>query len=123
MTLLVTENHEAISGASGSPIFAVERTAFYLSSRQEPLFAWLHTARNSNHVDHGVVICSPIGYEQIHSHRSVRCLADAIAVKGIPTLRFDWHGTGDSAGSDADASRCEAWHANVRDVIAWMRCI
>ena len=46
---------------------------------------------------------------------------NALAAQGIPTLRFDWHGTGDSAGSDSDPSRRAAWHQNIRDAVAWMR--
>lgn len=97
------------------------RSAFYLTSRNEPLSAWLHTARDRASLDHGVVFCAPIGFEQLHANRSLRHLADTIAGQGVPTLRFDWHGTGDSAGSDADPSRRATWHANVRDAIAWMR--
>jgi pimeloyl-ACP methyl ester carboxylesterase len=36
-------------------------------------------------------------------------------------LRFDWHGTGDSSGSDADPARRAAWQNNVRDAVAWLR--
>ncbi len=72
-------------------------------------------------MDHGVIICPPIHFEQIHSHRSLRHLADALARQGLPTLRFDWHGSGDSAGNDEDADRLAAWRGNVRDAIRWLR--
>lgn len=121
MSIVITENSESLAGAVAPPNVDIGRTAFYLSSRQDPLLAWLHTAKDKLLVDHGVVICPPIGHEQVHSHRSLRRLADAIASRGIPTLRFDWNGTGDSAGCDADPSRVESWHANVRDLITWMR--
>jgi pimeloyl-ACP methyl ester carboxylesterase len=99
----------------------LQRTAFYLTSQNEGLLAWLHTSNRSEQFDHGVVICPPIGVEQLHSHRSLRHLADALAAIGIPVLRFDWHGTGDSAGSDTDGSRLVMWRANVCEVVAWMR--
>lgn len=97
------------------------RSAFYLTSRNEPLSAWLHLARERANLDHGVVICAPLGFEQLHANRSLRHLADALAAQGIPTLRFDWHGTADSAGSDADRSRRATWQANVRDAVTWLR--
>jgi alpha-beta hydrolase superfamily lysophospholipase len=99
----------------------VERQAFYLTSQGHPLFAWLHTRQAGSNVDHGVVICPPIGHEQLHAHRTLRHLADALARQGTPTLRFDWHGTGDSAGQDEDPSRLATWQANVRDTVEWMR--
>lgn len=99
----------------------VRRDAFYLQSQGQPLFAWLHTGVDQPCLDHGIIICSPIGYEQLHAHRSLRHLADDLASQRIPTLRFDWHGTGDSAGIDEDASRCATWQANLHDAVNWMR--
>ena len=100
---------------------SVRRTAFYLKSQGQPLFAWLHHRVEQTGFDHGVIICPPIGYEQLHSHRSLRHLADRLAHDAVPVLRFDWHGTGDSAGVDEDARRLAAWLANVRDAVQWMR--
>ena len=100
---------------------SVRRTAFYLKSQGQPLFAWLHHCVEQTGFDHGVIICPPIGYEQLHSHRSLRHLADRLAHDEVPVLRFDWHGTGDSAGVDEDARRLAAWLANVRDAVQWMR--
>ncbi len=100
---------------------SVHRTAFYLESRGQPLFAWLHHRSEQTGFDHGVLICPPIGYEQLHSHRSLRHLADRLAQADVPVLRFDWHGTGDSAGVDEDAARLATWLANIRDTVQWMR--
>lgn len=121
MAPLVLDNTQSLATDPAPSAATTVRSAFYLTSRNEPLAAWLHKAGDRAHLDHGVVICAPIGFEQLHANRSLRHLADAIAARGIPTLRFDWHGTGDSAGSDADPSRRATWHANVRDAIAWLR--
>lgn len=56
---------------------------------------WLHEAPGST----GVVLCAPLGHEAMWSHRAWRHLADEIAAAGMPVLRFDYPGTGDSAGS------------------------
>ncbi len=103
------------------PATAVRRTAFYLESGQESLFAWLHCPDRPTHAGHGVVLCPPLGHEQVHAHRSLRHLADACARAGYPTLRLDYHGTGDSAGSDEDPDRWATWLRNVRDAQTWMR--
>jgi pimeloyl-ACP methyl ester carboxylesterase len=103
-----------------SPAMKIERTPFYLQSQGQPLFAWLHHCEARSSVGHGVILCPPVGYEQIHSHRSLRHLADALAQAGFGVLRFDYHGTGDSAGIDEDADRHSTWLANIRDAKAWL---
>jgi alpha-beta hydrolase superfamily lysophospholipase len=80
-------------------------------------FGWLHPGAGSR----GVVLCSPVGYEQLCIHRVWRGLADEIATAGMPTLRFDWHGTGESAGSDMDPARMLAWLESLRGAIQRLR--
>ena len=57
-----------------------------------------------------VLLCPPLGQEQARSHRLYRQLAYALAADGIPVLRFDYFGSGDSAGESAerDWNRCLA---------------
>src|SRR5947209_7721960 len=84
---------------------AVRQTALYLPGDGRPYFAWLHRPEGTPPSDHAVVICPPVGHEQVHSHRALRHLADASARCGLPTLRLDYDGTGDSPGSDEDPGR------------------
>ncbi len=121
MSATVTNPIDAIAADAATASTGVRRDAFYLQSSGQPLLAWLHTPADQACVDHGVIVCSPIGYEQLHAHRSLRHLADELATQQIPTLRFDWHGTGDSAGIDEDGSRYATWQANLRDAVEWMR--
>jgi pimeloyl-ACP methyl ester carboxylesterase len=100
---------------------AIQRTAFYLPCGEQPLFAWLHSLAGRRDRDHGVVIVPPIGFEQLHAHRGLRHLADKLARLGIPTLRFDWHGTGDSSGDDTEPERLATWLANARSAVNWMK--
>jgi alpha-beta hydrolase superfamily lysophospholipase len=97
----------------------VRRQAMYAASQGQPLFAWLH--RPNAATDHGVVICPPHGFEQVHSHRSLRQLADDLARAGHLVCRFDYHGTGDSAGTDEDPDRVAVWRSNIADILQWMR--
>ena len=98
----------------------VRRTAFYLQSGGKSLFVWLHESDDVT-LSHGVLICPPIGHEQVHSHRSLRHLADALAAKGFSVLRLDYQGVGDSEGDPEDAGLYSAWQENVRDAAEWLR--
>jgi alpha-beta hydrolase superfamily lysophospholipase len=69
----------------------------------------------------GLVICNPFGDESIRAHRSLRHFAEAATAAGIPALRFDYDGTGDSAGTDRDGDRVAAWSASTRDAIDTLR--
>lgn len=107
------------AACESAPTAPVRRHAFYLESQGEALFAWQHKLPNT--LTHGIVMCAPLGYEQVHAHRNWRYLADALAGAGFRVLRFDYHGTGDSAGSDEDPERVTTWTANVRDALAYLR--
>lgn len=83
----------------------------------EGCFGWLHPAAGNR----GVVLCAPHGYEELCVHRQWAALAERLAAAGLPTLRFDYRGTGDSAGHDEEPQRLRAWIDSVRDAVRWMR--
>src|SRR5208282_6426264 len=72
----------------------------YFASESHSLFGWLHWPRGVPMASVGVVICNPFGYEAICGHRSMRAFAEAAASVGVPALRFDYLGTGDSEDID-----------------------
>lgn len=61
-----------------------------------------------------ILLCNPFGQEAIRAHRFLRTLADRLSRFGHPVLRFDYFGTGDSLGDDADGE-IDGWS---RDVLA-----
>ncbi len=63
---------------------------------QEPL---AHAARGES-----ILLCNPFGQEAIRSHRLFKVLADRLCRDGFHVLRFDYFGTGDSAGNDDEVS-------------------
>ena len=79
------------------------------------MFGWLHHPSGDSVATLGVVICKPFGYEAICSHRGIRAFAESLAAAGLPALRFDYLGTGDSAEIDPEADQIQAW---ARDVAA-----
>ncbi|MBZ0296674.1 MAG: SDR family NAD(P)-dependent oxidoreductase, partial [Anaerolineae bacterium] len=64
------------------------------------LFGMLYQPDGEIDSDLGVVICPPWGQEYIRAHRACHQLALRLSNIGIPALRFDYFGTGDSAGDE-----------------------
>jgi pimeloyl-ACP methyl ester carboxylesterase len=84
-----------------------------------PLAGWWTTPERPSR--DGVVIAAPLGYEYWSSHRSLRTLAESLARAGRNVLRFDWDGTGDSAGDVSDPGRLAAWRASLAEAVKAMR--
>jgi len=95
----------------------VERVPLYFGSDDKQLFGWLHFSKSTEPKDTGVVICSPIAAEYISSHRSLRHLADAYARAGMPAIRFDYHGIGDSSGQIEDDDRMQSWYWSAQQAM------
>ncbi len=76
-------------------------------------FGWLHPSTGGL----GVVICNPHGYEELSIHRILRNLAEDLSAAGMPTLRFDYLGTGNSVGTDGELEQPEIWIENIREAI------
>jgi alpha-beta hydrolase superfamily lysophospholipase len=94
------------------------RKVLYLpAGNGQAIFAWYHSddsvQEHARQQDCVAVICPPMGHEYVHSHRSIRHLADRLAQAGIPALRFDYRGTGDSPENDLDPGRWAAWQEDV----------
>jgi alpha-beta hydrolase superfamily lysophospholipase len=91
---------------------AVEATPLWFGPDDRPLFGWLHTPVGGV-VRGGVVLCQPLGIEAICTYFSYRLLAEELAGRGLAVLRFDYDGTGDSAGNETDPDRLDAWLDSV----------
>src|ERR1035437_6713992 len=89
----------------------------YFGPAHSPLFGWFHPAKSGQQIRSGLVICNPFGYEEICVHRSVLAFANAAAASGIPTLRFNYFGSGDSADSDPDADLLGQWVLSVHQAV------
>jgi alpha-beta hydrolase superfamily lysophospholipase len=95
--------------------------AIYFDSGGNRLFGWFHTHTAHTAADVGLVICKPFGYEALCSHRGLRAFAEAAAALGVPTLRLDYLGTGDSAAIDPQANQLEVWTRDVRAAVDELR--
>jgi len=88
---------------------------------ERPLFGWVHQPIHRAPASLGLILCNPFGYEAICAHRSLSHFAAAAAAAGVPALRFDYDGTGDSAGCDLDADRLSAWIASIHEAAETLR--
>jgi alpha-beta hydrolase superfamily lysophospholipase len=122
---MLNPEFQSLSAAPGYlPLHATRGDGFSTSGTwfgpaDRPLAGWW-TAPDSPSCD-GVVIAQPLGYEYWSCHRSLRTLAESLARAGWHVLRFDWDGTGDSAGAADDPDRMAAWRASLANAVTAMR--
>jgi alpha-beta hydrolase superfamily lysophospholipase len=82
-------------------------TSLYFGPEDRPLFGWVH--QPVDRCSRGtVILCQPLMREYISAHYTFRTLAEVLAARGITAIRFDYDGTGDSAGTGDDPRRIEA---------------
>jgi alpha-beta hydrolase superfamily lysophospholipase len=92
----------------------------YFGDASARLFGWVHQPESRARAT-GVVLCNPLGDDYVRAHRTLRHLAEALCVAGFPVLRFDFHGTGDSAGDERDPGRIAAWRRDLATAIDELR--
>jgi alpha-beta hydrolase superfamily lysophospholipase len=87
-------------------------TQVWFGPEERPLFGWVSYPADGQ-VRGGVVVCPPFGDEARAAHRTVRRLAEDLAAAGFAALRFDYDGSGDSAGLLDDPDRVPRWLQSV----------
>jgi pimeloyl-ACP methyl ester carboxylesterase len=93
--------------------------AFYFGDNSAQLFA-CHHPPGANASDYGAVLCYPMGHEYVRTHRLYRFLARRLVEAGFHVLRFDYFGTGDSAGEFEEA-RLERWVDDTAAAVSELR--
>jgi pimeloyl-ACP methyl ester carboxylesterase len=97
-------------------------TPFYFGDRRRRLFGIYEPAVASSVNKRAAVLCYPWGPEYLNAHRAMRQLAIRLSATGIHTLRFDFFGTGDSAGEMVDADLA-GWETDIELAIEELRDI
>jgi alpha-beta hydrolase superfamily lysophospholipase len=94
-------------------------TALYFGDPAAPLFGVYHPATGKRR-SHGIVLCHAFGAEYLLSHFAVRRVAIELAKRGHDVLRFDYTGSGDSAGEQNEV-RLERWLVDIETAIDELR--
>jgi alpha/beta superfamily hydrolase len=87
----------------------------------QPIAGWWHPV--AGHTPLTVVICAPFGLEDLSAYRSLRYLAQLLNAAGLPTLRFDYAGCGDSAGDSDEGDQLPAWLDSIDAAIDLARTL
>ena len=93
---------------------------FYFGTPAEPLFGVYHPPTSGRPRDEGVVLCHPIGYEYINSHRAFHELAVRLSEVGYCVLRFDYYACGDSSGN-CEEGQIKRWLVDISTAIDELR--
>ena len=72
------------------------------NGNRELVGLYLEPAEDVQPQQHAVLLCNPFGQKGIRAHRLYRVMSDRLAAAGYHVLRFDYYGSGDSAGSDEE---------------------
>jgi uncharacterized protein len=88
---------------------------FYFGTAERRLFGIYEPTRRAPG-RRAVVLCHPWGPEYLHAYRSMRQLSGMLTAAGLHTLRFDYFGTGDSAG-EMTAARLRDWEVDIRSAM------
>jgi pimeloyl-ACP methyl ester carboxylesterase len=97
-------------------------TPFYFGTDARRLFGIHETAARTGRGTRAAVLCQPWGAEYLNAHRAIRHLALKLAAAGWHALRFDYFGTGDSAG-EAMEGDLAGWEADIGLAMAEARDI
>ncbi|WP_310737832.1 alpha/beta fold hydrolase [Ideonella paludis] len=81
---------------------------FYLDTRGGTVLCWWHAPAQPA-VAHPVLMCPTWGDEEIGAYAGWRALANSLALQGVPVLRLDLPGEGDSLPRAAGASAWSSW--------------
>ena len=85
----------------------------FFGTAPHSLFGVYHPPKATTARGTAVVLCNPFGQEYMRAHRAFRQMALLLGKAGFHVLRFDYFGTGDSAGDPQDGSLSQ-WVSDAR---------
>lgn len=85
---------------------------FFFGADSHQMFGILHPRPEGVAARRGIVLCNGFGREAVQLRRLIRVLAERLSRDGCDVLRFDYYGSGDSAGDDLDAD-LDVWSSDL----------
>ncbi len=92
----------------------------FFGDKSAPLYGVYDEPRVTTADTLAVIACYPVAGEYMRAHRAFRQLTNLLSRAGAHVIRFDYCGTGDSAGT-ADDATVSRWRADVRTAVAELR--
>lgn len=93
--------------------------SFFFGSSDQPLYGVYHPPKSPAKKE-GVLLCYPFGNEYMRAHRAFRQVALLLNRYGYHVMRFDYFGTGDSAG-EGDEVCAHTWIKNISQAVDELR--
>jgi len=95
---------------------------YYFGDSSKQLYGVYDPPRSNAISDAGVLLCYPIAQEYMRCHWAYRQLVARLSLAGSHCMRFDYYGTGDSAGMFCDAG-LDQWQSNINTGLAELKDI
>lgn len=95
---------------------------YFFGDTDNHLYGVYDAPRGNSFKDASVLLCYPVGQEYIRSHWASRQLVNQLSRAGLHCMRFDYFGSGDSAGRSTEAS-LDQWQADVNTSLTELRDI
>ncbi len=105
--------------ARSSALIAVDTVEPFHFGPAGSLYGVLHSAGGST-AREAALLCAPVGEEHVRARFVLGRLARRLAARGVPTMRFDYYGCGDSLGESGEAT-CGRWRRDVEDACRELR--
>lgn len=96
------------------------KVSTWFGPEPESLFGTVHVPVGGR-ARGGVVLCPPLGKEQVDSYRGLTLLAQKLCAAGLLVLRFDYFGTGDSVGEQDSEGNVERWIRSIDTAVDFVR--
>lgn len=90
----------------------------WFGREERQLFGWIYLPEGAHA---GFVLCPPLGIEASPGYRALTVLAERLEAAGNVVVRFDYTGTGDSAGDTTDVPSVETWTEDIKSAIEMVR--
>lgn len=131
MVINVPDNHTIIASQPRLQVMPLNETPMVLECRGEKLMGVLHPSTVDNPIGVLIVVGGP--QTRVGSHRQFVLLARTLAKRGIPVMRFDVRGMGDSDGAQRHFDELDddirtaidyffATKAGLERVVIWGLC-